>query len=343
MKHDITLHRETPLSSHTTSFTMSDQQYINAVKTLLYPFMFLLLSACQQSTEEPLLRVGTNPWPGYGLFYLARDLGEYNEREVRLIELPSSTEVTQLLRSGQIDGAALTLDEALSVVAQGIDIKIILGIDFSKGADVILAKPDIKSFRDLKGKKVAVETTGVGAILLSAALEAAHLQLSDIQIVPTMSDHHYETFISGNVDAVVTFEPIRTKLLQIGAQELFSSTGITNKIMDVLVIRSDAMALSPQATQQLIDGYFSALIYLKAKPQLAAQRMVPHLGLSVKDMLDSYALLQMLNKHDNQKLFNHDADAFKDLSKKTEAIMQKHHLLQHRIPSHNLFIGSFNE
>ncbi|MDX8390495.1 MAG: ABC transporter substrate-binding protein, partial [Mariprofundaceae bacterium] len=267
---------------------------------LLFTMLSLLLSACQDQTAEPMLKVGTNQWPGYELFYLAKSLGEYNEREVRLVELPSATEVMQLFRSGRIDAAALTLDEALSAVEQGVDIKIVLGVDFSNGADVLLTIPEISSLNDLKGKKVAVEATAVGAIVLSGALDASNLKLSDIEIIPTAVNHHYKVFTSGDVDAVVTFEQVRTKLLNAGAQELFSSKDIPKQIVDVLVIRSDAMALSPGAVQQLIDGYFSALSYLRKSPEDAVQRMAPRLGISSENMLASYDSLEMLDRDDNK-------------------------------------------
>ncbi|MDQ6992898.1 MAG: ABC transporter substrate-binding protein [Mariprofundus sp.] len=307
----------------------------------LLTMILLFLPACHNQTVEPMLRVGTNQWPGYELFYLAKHLGKYNAREVRLVELPSATEVMQLLRSGRIDAAALTLDEVLSAVEQGVDIKIVLGVDFSNGADVLLTKPEISSINDLKGKKVAVEATAVGAILLNGALDSSNLKLSDLQIIPTTVNHHYHTFTSGKVDAVVTFEPVRTKLLSVGAHQLFSSKDIPKQIVDVLVIRRDAMRSSPRAVQQLIDGYFSALSYLEKNPDDAVQLMAPRLGVSPKAMLVSYDTLEMLDRDDNNKLFAAESAEFKSLTERIGYIMTKHQLLQHKVQINNLFAADF--
>ncbi|HBX61399.1 MAG TPA: hypothetical protein DEG65_15955, partial [Methylophaga sp.] len=58
-------------------------------KRILY-FLFILSSliACNPQTEKPL-RVGTVPWAGYELLYLARDLHYYNNAQIQLKELAS--------------------------------------------------------------------------------------------------------------------------------------------------------------------------------------------------------------------------------------------------------------
>lgn len=143
----------------------------------------LLLSACTRPATESPLRIGTNNWPGYEPLYLARDLGHYKGTPIKLVELPSTSEVMHALRNRTLEGAALTLDETLTLLDSGFHLKIILVMDFSDGGDVLLAKPEIASLSALRGKRVAVEYTAVGAIILDAALNAAGLSASDITIV----------------------------------------------------------------------------------------------------------------------------------------------------------------
>nr|WP_254446599.1 hypothetical protein [Dolichospermum sp. UHCC 0259] len=44
-------------------------------------------------------------------------------------------------------------------------------MDISHGADVILGKPEIKDMKALKGKKVGVESSSLGAFFIARALE----------------------------------------------------------------------------------------------------------------------------------------------------------------------------
>jgi len=51
----------------------------NAGFFLLAPLILSVLFACSAEQESPL-RVGTNIWPGYEPFYLARELGYYEQQ-----------------------------------------------------------------------------------------------------------------------------------------------------------------------------------------------------------------------------------------------------------------------
>lgn len=62
------------------------------------------------------------------------------------------------------------------------------------------------------------------------------------------------------VDAVITFEPEKTKILQQGAHTLFSSAEIPNEIIDVLVVRKDAIAkIGEQQILAFLKAYNRAL------------------------------------------------------------------------------------
>lgn len=54
-------------------------------------------------------------------------------------------------------------------------------------------------------------------------------------------DEHEGAFGSGKVDAVVTFEPVRSRLLARGAVQIFDRRQIPGEIIHVLVMRTDAM------------------------------------------------------------------------------------------------------
>lgn len=134
----------------------------------------LVLAGCGVPAPRPL-RVGTNLWLGYEPAYLARHAGYFSNDEVKLLDFTSSSEVIRAYRNGLIDVAALTGDEILKVCINQPDQRIILVCDYSNGADVLLAKPEIATLADLKGRRVGLETTVLGAYMLGRALEAAGL------------------------------------------------------------------------------------------------------------------------------------------------------------------------
>ncbi|WP_254517510.1 ABC transporter substrate-binding protein, partial [Salmonella enterica] len=76
---------------------------------------------------------------------------------------------------GRLEAAALTLDEVLLGRNQGLDLRVILVLDISTGADVVVAAPHVHSLADLKGRRIGFEEGATGALMMNAVLAAAGL------------------------------------------------------------------------------------------------------------------------------------------------------------------------
>ncbi len=297
-----------------------------------------ILSACGPKPESAL-RIGTNNWPGYEPLYLARSLGEYEESSVRLIEFSNASEVIHALRSKTLEGAALTLDEALTVVEDEFDLRIILVMDYSNGGDALVAKPEISSLAELRGKRIAVEYTAVGAILLNAALDSVGMHVSDVEIIACMLDEHIKCYSS--VDAVVTFEPVKTMLMNQGARLLFDSSQIPGRIIDVLVVHADTIRTHPNALRRLLIGYVNALEYLRTHPDDAAKRMVVRLGLSPGEVIASYDYISLPGLAANHRLFTGNPVPLQTTVDELLQFMLENNLISRSVATKDLLDGSF--
>src|SRR6185436_4054176 len=142
------------------------------------------------------------------------------------------------------------------------DLKIVLVLDFSNGADVVMAKPDIGSLQELRGRRIGYETTPFGAYMLTRSLEHAGLRLDEVKMVSVELDQHEKAFRAGEVDAIVTSEPSRSRLLATGAKLLFDSSKIPSEVTDVLVARESYLKSNPEAVEALLRGWFKALKYM---------------------------------------------------------------------------------
>lgn len=298
----------------------------------------LLLSACN-SSQEPPLRIGTNIWPGYEHLYLARSLGYYEQSSIKLVEMTSASDVIRSLRNGILEGGALTLDEALSLIDDGIALKIILVMDFSEGGDVLLVKPGIDSLAALRGKSIAVEYTAVGAILLDGALNAAGLSVSDVNIVACPQDEH--TICYRSADAVVTFEPDKTRLLKLGAQLLFDSSQIPGRIVDVLVVNAQAANTSPRTLKRLLAGYFKARDYYAANPEDAVNRMSPRVQLSPEELQESYVGINLPDLEENRALLSGDPSPLQLTAGEISKFMLQKRFLKNQLSVDSLIDNSF--
>jgi len=298
--------------------------------SLITAILAIALTNCTTSTSSPL-RIGTNLWTGYETLYLARDLGYYDQSPIKLVDYPSGTEEVRAYRNNEIEGAGLSIDQALVLAANQENIKIIAIVDVSHGADVILGKPEITDIKALKGKRVGVESTSLGAFFMARALEKNGMSVKDIQIVSLEPIEHERAYKQGKVDAVVTFGPARIKLLAAGAKLLFDSSQIPGEIVDIIAVSTEAIANSPDTIQALINGRFRALDYLEKNPQDAATRMAKRTKVTSKQILDAFKGLSQPNLQENQKLLDQTDPALVNGMKKLIQIMMENKLISKAI------------
>ena len=292
----------------------------------------VLLALATGCTPEPAtpLRLGTNLWTGYEPLYLAQARGYFADAPIRLVEYTSATQVIHGFRNGTIDAAALTLDEVLLLIQDGHQPCLILVMDISHGADAILGRAGVQRLADLRGRRVGVESTAVGSYLLARALQTARLPRSALQIVPLEFDEHERAFREGRVDAIVTFEPVRSKLLAAGAHILFDSRQIPGEIMDVLVMRREYLQQHPAAARQLVAGWFRALDAMQQAPQETAAHMATRLGIRADNYLAALKLLHLPDREENRRLLGGDTPAALTAANRLADTMLDQHLLRTR-------------
>jgi NitT/TauT family transport system substrate-binding protein len=206
-------------------------------------FVCLTLLACQGEQEE--LRIGGNRWVGYAPIYLADELQWLQPAGLRLVEYPNATGVLRGFRNGLLDGALLTLDEALTLQSAGHDLELLLVTNISAGADALFAMPPLRQISDLKGQRVGVENTALGAYILARILDKAGLERADVQVIDLPIHEHVGALRDGRIDAVISFTSEGQALEALGARRIFDSRQIPEEIIDVLVVersRVDAKA-----------------------------------------------------------------------------------------------------
>jgi NitT/TauT family transport system substrate-binding protein len=261
----------------------------------------LNLIGCAREPEPPL-RIGTNVWIGSEPLYLARELGHLDPKTVQLVEYPSASEVLRAFRNQAIDGMVISLDELFGLAIDGQQPRIVLAVDVSHGADVVVGRPGMRTMKDLTGKRVAVESGALGAFVLSRALALNGMQTSDVEIVHLESNEQPSAFEKGQVDGAVTFDPYRAQLLRAGATILFDSTQIPGEIVDLVAVRATVLEKQPKAIQALLAGWFSALDYLKRDPKDAARRMGIRQQTTGEQFLEALKGLHIPSREENLQM-----------------------------------------
>jgi NitT/TauT family transport system substrate-binding protein len=305
------------------------------VAAMCLPFCFLS-AGCSRQEAAPL-RVGSSTWPGFEAFYVARELGYWNADQTRVVEFASTSETIRAFRNGTIDGAMVTLDEALLLTEDVADIRVVMVGDVSNGADVILAKPEFGSMKDLKGHRIGAETTALGAYVLLRALQLSGLTHEDVEIVPLEFSEDEAAFTHGIVDAVVTYEPTRTKLRNVGARQIFDSSQMPGEIVDILLMRAEYVRAHPDAVQLLLRGFYRALRSLKETPvdflRIAAARE----NTTPEEFRSSLTLLRLLDANESRAMLTGQRPPLLENARSLATLMVDQKLLHKTVDVESLF------
>lgn len=262
---------------------------------------FLSLAGCMRDADQAL-RIGTNVWIGSEPLYLARELGKIDPGNAQLVEYPSASEVLRAFRNQAIDGMVISLDELFGLAQDGFQPRIVLVVDVSHGADVVVGRRGMKSMRDLAGRSVAVESSALGAFVLSRALALNGMDAGDVTVVHLESNEQPRAFENGKVDGAVTFDPYRGQLLRSGAVTLFDSTQIPGEIVDLLAVRASVIDRNPRALQGLLSGWFDALDYMHTDPLDAARRMGIRQQTTADQFLQAQRGLRIPTREENLRM-----------------------------------------
>ena len=270
---------------------MRKRPAVNLLRTILSCIALVgLATGCDDNSQQNgvlvrKFRVGLGPWIGFGPLYLAQEKGFFKEAglEVELTVLTGIAERNSALKSGRIDALAAPVDYFVLSAGNHLETTIVMAIDESVGGDGIVARNDIATIRDLRGKRVAFQRGLPSEFFLRALLQEHGISIDELQTFDMETDQAGAAFISGNIDAAGVWEPWLTRAKEDGKGHVLASTKeFPNLIVDCLAFNQQRLADDKAGAQALIAALFKAIDYWKQNPDDANAIMAPHFQVDVK-------------------------------------------------------------
>ena len=298
-------------------------RYLIKSTIILCLMVFTGLTACTKKPEPPLV-VGSINWLGYQPLFLSQDLGFIEKKEISVLKLGSASEVIRGFRNKIIDAATLTLDETISLAQTETDFEIILVMDISHGADAIVARPPITRLSELKSKTIGIEKTALGAYMLTRALQLSNLSENDIKIISVEFDQHKDAFLGESVDAIVTFDPVKTLLQKHGGNIVFDSSHIPGEIIDVLIVRRSLSDEKKQKLQQVVNTWFKTLRYINENHEIADPKLAELNQLSLNQYRKARRQIRLPDREKNLRIFQGKKTGLTKQIRKLKVVMKKY-------------------
>ncbi len=249
--------------------------------------LLLGLGAVLQGAAAESFKLAHSTWVGYGPFFVAQEKGYFKEEgvEVELVLIEDIKVRFAALAGGQIDAMATTVDTMpLYLKKGGTKYQYLFAVDDSKGGDGIVANKDIKTIADLKGKTVAFTEGSVSQFYINVLLQEAGLSESDIEVIGMTAGDAGSAFVTGNVDAAVTWEPWLTRGKQTDHGHLLTdSSKKPGLITDVVLAPVEVIQTRTEEVKALYRGWNRAVEFVKKSPSEANEIMAKGVGGWLKD------------------------------------------------------------
>jgi NitT/TauT family transport system substrate-binding protein len=236
-------------------------------------------TGCMRRTGLPTFTLNVDTWVGYAPFWLAKERGLFQSEgiDVNIVTVPDVGQRKATMLKGATDGIAETVDMLVLDREERVPSVAVMVIDFSNGADGILAIDEIRTVEDLQGKKVAVQRNYASEALLNYLLKSHGISPSAVEKIDMEGGAAGAAFVSGQVDVAVTFEPWLSKAKERrGGRVLISSADVPGVIVDILSIRKDYLQQNEELVGKVMRSWFKALDYWKENPGEANAIMAKH-------------------------------------------------------------------
>jgi sulfonate transport system substrate-binding protein len=213
------------------------------------------------------LVVGDQKGGSQALLQAAGDLDEL-PYEIDWKPFTSGPPLLDAVGSGAVDVGAVGNTPPLFAIDQEKKLKVVSAYSQGATGDAIVVPKDsnLKTVKDLKGKKVAVAKGSSANYNLLAQLKDAGLSWKDIKPVYLQPTEGLAAFKGGSVDAWAIWDPFTSQAqVDTGAKVLTDGKGLVNGLAFTV---AGEEALEDKATRAAIDDYVARL----AKAQLWAKQ-----------------------------------------------------------------------
>ena len=191
------------------------------------------------------------------------------------------TEGTAALASDNVDVMLTTTDVWAKDYAQlqekGFNARAVYMVDWSRGADGVIAKQGVNSVEDLAGKSVAFAQYTPSHFLLWNGLKNSGLSTEQRNEIFSKAIHTKDgiepatLFAQQKVDAAVAWDPDMSDAVakRQGSKKIYDTRVANRLISDILVVSDRFSASSPQTVRNFLEGWLEGVAFIGQQPARA--------------------------------------------------------------------------
>lgn len=248
-------------------------------------------TALAQEKKLIPITIGTVKIASLTTVWVAKERGmfEKNGLDAKLVEFRNTNDSINAAQSGALDLFNGLPGSAFVAIERGFDLipvfqnEVVKTAPPDSGSVQVLATSNIRSLKDLVGKRMAVSdiraqnTVTVYQVLKNAGIDRKSMQFIELPF-PTMGN----ALKAGQVDAIAVVDPFTTQLLTSGLTRVISWNyveSIPAQPVGVMWGRGSYVRANPNAVEAFNRAMIEAMQYLTSDVTRARQEVVSYTGL----------------------------------------------------------------
>lgn len=259
----------------------------NVLKLSIILLMGFLLAtfihACDGVREQPLkqMQIGITTWPGFDIALYGQAAGMFEKRglTVEFQRFQNQQDSARAVMRGALDAAFVSLWDVMQVDPGNDTPAFAMVTNISHGADGIVTQAEIKSVKELQGKKVAAKLGTVNHLILLEALNLHQVPPKTVEVEDVSNEVAVQLMKEGKVDGAVLWEPVLSEIAkEIKGNIPYTTKDLNSLVIDGLVTRSGIVATKQAELTQFILAWFDIMHAVETNPTEVFAKVGEQLG-----------------------------------------------------------------
>lgn len=276
------------------------------------------------------VKIGVFPVSSALPVFVAIDQGFFKEQNIdaEIVRLIGGPPNIAALIGGQIDASAVLVTiEGMNANLKKPGVAMYLSVNGQNHIHqmeqfVVRKGLDVKSLKDLKGRKIMTAPGPANYLMAKAVLTIAGLKEGEYQLDQLDMGQHVNAMTAGTFDAGYTLEPNATVMRKNGVAYTLESGVIAKYVLGDPnanawaaggVISSDFMKNRPEVARRFAAAWTKAIDFINSNPKEARKSLVKN-TFTPPDVVDTVPLVKFTNVADLTNRDRQDFQAFIDYS-----------------------------
>jgi len=212
-----------------------------------------------------------------------------NGLEVELVHIPSTSRAIQTLLAGELAYTYMDGRTSVQATLKGADAVIIAGVA-NRLVFSFIARPEIKNFNDLKGKKIGITRLGSSThsvtlwVMNKFGLKPDEYQMLQLVDVPNI----FTAIVAGQIDAGALSPPTNFRARKAGLSELIDLSKDGPEYVSVAIGSTRSFIKNnEEMTRRLVRGYSEGVQLLKGNKAAGIRAIQKYARIKDPDILEA--------------------------------------------------------